>query len=100
MTTIRTTEKYLLFREMLSNGQVLNLRAKIINKIVNRELQDNILTVVKVGSEVAFHVYVDQREQTLWLLGGHWVREGEPSRAFVELMHQYAEEILRGREPF
>ena len=93
------TKEYVEFRDTLNNDQLLCLKGELQNRIVAGTLKENVLTTLKLGGLVQFHVYVDKSSGSLWLLGGHWVRNGEPTKGFLERMNRYAEDLLRGREP-
>lgn len=99
MITTRFTSEYLEFRNTLNNDQLLNLRNKLKNMLQDEDVRDHILTVLELGGAILFHVYIDKASGTVWILGGHWVRQGEPSKEFLARMHRYAAEILRGEEP-
>jgi hypothetical protein len=95
----RYTREYLEFRDGLNNDQLLNFRAQLKNALSDGLIQDNRLTFFQVGGAVHFHIYVDRHLGVIWLLGGHWVRKGEPTEAFLERMEHYARELSQGREP-
>ena len=93
------TKEYREFRQTLNNDQLLNLRGELTNRIAAGSLKENVLTILKLGGAVQFHVYVDKSSGDIWMLGGHWVRAGEPAKSFQDRMNYYANELLQGREP-
>jgi hypothetical protein len=95
----RFTPEYAHFREQLDNNQLLNFRAHLTNLLHDGSLAERKLRVLEVGGAVRFHIYVDKVNETLWLLGGHWLRQGEPSKDFMEKMKFYEAELALGREP-
>lgn len=93
------TREYLEFRETLNNDHLLNLRAQLKNMLADGAIQENTLMVLEIGGALLFHIYIDRSSDTVWLLGGHWVRNGEPTKSFLERMNYFAVEIMQGREP-
>ena len=93
------SKEYLDFRDSLTNAQLLNFRAQLKNFLTDGEIRENTLTIFEVGGSVKFHIYIDRVNHTVWILGGHWVRIGEPSKGFIERMSFYEAEIAKGREP-
>lgn len=98
---IRKTSDFEGFRELLDRNQLDNLRARLINMMAVGELKNHVLTVIELGTGVRFFVYVDrdQGSDVVWLLGGHWVRKGEPTNEFTRKMERFAHEIAGGRSP-
>jgi hypothetical protein len=98
---IRKTREFEQFRDKLSGNQLDNLRAHLVNALAEGGLKHQGLTVLELGAGVKFHVYAgrDKGLEDTWLLGGHWVRRGEPSAEFLRRMRQYAERISRGEAP-
>jgi hypothetical protein len=94
------SKEYLEFRENLNNAQLLNFRAQLKNSLHDGEIARNTLSILQVGGVLSFHIYIDRTDETIWLLGGHWVRSGEPTRTFLERMNFYAAEISQGRRPY
>ena len=95
----RHTKEYLEFRVKLDNRQLDNLKATLTNMLHAKELKEAQLTILELGSALRFHVYVDQVSGVLWLLGGHWVRPGEPSADFEARMLRFADDLAHGRVP-
>jgi hypothetical protein len=83
----------------LDNHYLLSLKLKLMEMNAQRLFKENTLKEVVVGAELRCTVYADKRDGTLWLLGGHWVKDGEPSAAYRARMNYYAAELLAGREP-
>jgi hypothetical protein len=92
------TREYLAFRDTLNNRQLENLKNRLLNMLTLRELPSDVLTIIELGSGLKFHVYVDRSRGIIWLLGGYWVRAGEPSPYFLDKMNDYAARLVRGED--
>ena len=95
----RFTPEYLELREILSNQHLVNLSLKLMEMHAQGLLKENVLATVRVGAEAKCIIYLDKQARSIWLLGGHWDRHGEPTPAFLARMNHYASELSQGKEP-
>jgi hypothetical protein len=95
----RFTPEYLEFRETLNNNHLVNLSLTLMEMSAQGLMKEKTLMTVKIGAEIKCVIYLDKHGRTIWLLGGHWERHGEPTPAFLARMDHYASELLQGREP-
>jgi hypothetical protein len=96
----KMTKQYIEFRQYLNSHQLDNFRAALKNRISDGELPKGQLKVIELGSEVKYHIYVDQDHDLLWLLGGHWVRQGEEAQRtqYIFEMEDLVRRITRGED--
>jgi hypothetical protein len=97
--TVKTqfSRQYLAFRELLQNDE-LQMFQQTLRILVHRGLDGGKLIEIR-APEVSpkFSIYVFRQEQLLSLLGGHWLRKGEPSKEFLGEMNDLALGLEQGR---
>jgi hypothetical protein len=89
----KMTKPYVEFRQLLNSRQLDNFRATLKNRFTDGDLARGQLMVIELGSETLFHVYVDLDRDVIWLLGGHWVRQGEEGQR--ARYHSEMEDLVR-----
>jgi hypothetical protein len=96
---VQFTRDYEKFREVLDNDQLSRLRARLRNLVAAKALKSGVMTVIHGERERPFAVYVFRLGGRLWLLGGHWIRKGEPSPEWSHRLRVYVGRLMEGEEP-
>jgi hypothetical protein len=89
--------RYLSFRALLKNDE-LQMFQQTLRILAHRGIEDRRLTEVRapdVGPR--FIIYVFRQGDLLSLLGGHWLRKGEPSTEFLQEMRELILAMEQGR---
>jgi len=76
------------FREHLSNRQLSNLAAILEWQVNRHQIKDGGAHIVIVTPEPKAAVFVVKHRDVLYLVGGHWLRFGEPTADFLALMRR------------
>lgn len=83
------------FRNLLSNQQRHNLGVLIALELGSGNLHDG-QRIIIVTPQPRAAVFVYRHQDTLYLIGGHWLRKGEPSQAFLDLVRGDIAKIQKG----
>jgi hypothetical protein len=95
---IRWTHRYAVFREALSNAELDNFRSTLINQLHANAVPAGGSEVVLRGPR-PFKVYLHRSGTQIWLLAGHFVRRGEPTKALVLYLAQAFKRLDAGAAP-
>ncbi len=74
------------FRNLLTNRQRHNLGVLLAIELANGKIVPAGQRIIIVTPEPKAAVFVYRHGDVLYLLGGHWLRQGEPSAAFLKLI--------------
>lgn len=74
------------FRNLLSNRQRHNLGVLIAIELASDKIPHGSQRIIIVTPDPKAAVFVYRHHDVLYLLGGHWLRQGEPSAAFLKLI--------------
>ena len=76
------------FRNHLTNKQKSNLSALINAEMLNGTLTEGHQRVIIVTPKPTIAVWVLIRGGILYVIGGHWVREGQPTADWLRLIRR------------
>jgi len=76
------------FRNLLSNRQLLNLSGRLQWELRLKRIDPGKLHITIVTPEPQAAVFVYLHGQELHLLGGHWLRKGEPTQDFLTMVRK------------
>lgn len=87
------------FREHLSNRQMENLAGLINAELMNGNLREGASRLIIVTPAPRAAVTVLRQTELLFIVGGHWIRAGEPNAEHLKLIHRDIARIKRGDLP-
>jgi hypothetical protein len=74
------------FRNLLNNRQRMNLSALLALELDAGRLRHDAQRIMIVVPAPKAAVFVYRHRDVLYLVGGHWLRQGEPTQAFLDLI--------------
>ena len=95
---IRWTKRYASFRSTLTNAELDNFRSTLINALHVNALSDGPHEQVLRGPR-PFKVYLHRSGSQIWLLSGHLIRKGEPSKDLILYLAQAFRRLGAGAAP-
>ena len=95
---IRWTRRYALFRETLGNAELDNFRSTLINLLHDNAVPPGAKEWGMRGPR-PFKLYLYRTDNQIWLLAGHFIRKGEPSKALVLYLAQALKRLDAGAAP-
>jgi hypothetical protein len=81
------------FRNLLSNRQLLNLSALLQGALRLKKIDQGKLHITIVTPEPKAAVFVYRRGHVLHIIGGHWLRKGEPTQDFLRLVRRTVQRL-------
>ncbi len=84
------------FRNLLSNRQRDNLSALLNAQLLTRKLINGKQLIIIVTPAPKAAVFVLLWKDTLYLVGGHWLRKGEPNADYLKLVRSDIAKIKKG----
>jgi hypothetical protein len=84
------------FRNLLNNRQLMNLGALLALEIDAGRLRDDMQRIIIVVPAPKAAVFVYRRHEVLHLVGAHWLRQGEPTQAFLNLIRADIAKVKKG----
>ena len=81
------------FRNLLSNRQLMNLSALLQAEWKFKRIDPGKLHITSVTPEPKAAVFVYRRGSVLHLIGGHWLRKGEPTQDFLRLVRRTVQRL-------
>jgi hypothetical protein len=91
------SSSYLEFRRLLKNDE-LQMFQQTLRILAHGGMEEGKLLEIRAPDvSPRFSIYVIRQGQELLLLGGHWLRKGEPSREFLDDMNKLVRDAREGR---
>jgi hypothetical protein len=91
------SKQYLDFREYLKND-VLQMFQQTLKILAHQGIAENKLIEIQAPEvSPSFSIYVFRQGDLLSLLGGHWLRKGEPTKEFLRVMNTLVSDLQAGK---
>ena len=74
------------FRNLLNNQQRHNLGVLLAIELETKKLKNGVQRIIIVTPAPQAAVFVYMHQDVLHIVGGHWLRKGEPTQAFLTLI--------------
>ena len=74
------------FRNLLNDRQRHNLSVLLAIELSSGKIPNDSQRILIVTPKPQAAVFVYRHRDRLYLLGGHWLRKGEPSQRFLDLI--------------
>ena len=84
------------FRNLLSNRQRDNLSAILNAHLLSRKLVNGKQLIVIITPAPRAAAFVFMWKDVLYLVGGHWLRKGEPTSDFLKLIRGDISRLKKG----
>jgi hypothetical protein len=91
-------DEYVRFSDNLNVHELTHLKAKLESLYAEGKIEAGKLVRVPFERPMGhrsfeIYVYLQDDPKTIWLLGGHWIRKGEPAAEFMRQMREHVKEI-------